>query len=162
MENLESLKEFSRETFYASFGDRNSPENMLLYDVHHFADEQLRSELLNPYSRFFFAKLGEDIVGYMKINQADAQTVLPNDGGMELERIYVGQQLKGRGIGKALLEKTVRLAKKAGAMYIWLGVWEHNTQAISFYERNGFLTCSQHNFRLGNDEQTDLLMKRIL
>jgi ribosomal protein S18 acetylase RimI-like enzyme len=162
LEDLQALKDFSRQSFYASFGDLNLPENMQLYDVQHFADEQLRSELKNPDSRFFFAKLDKDIVGYVKTNQAGAQTVLPNDGGMELERIYVDRQLKSRGIGKALLEKTVMLARKAAMKYIWLGVWEHNHQAIRFYERNGFLTFSQHIFKLGQDEQTDLLMKRAL
>ena len=101
-------------------------------------------------------------MGYIKTNQAGAQTVLPNEGGIEIERIYVDPQLKTRGIGKALLENTVMLARKAGMLYIWLGVWENNHQAIRFYEKNGFLTYSQHIFKLGYDLQTDLLMKRLL
>ncbi len=161
-EDLQKLKSFSRETFYASFGVQNTPENMQLYDEQHFSGEQIRSEILNPDSRFFFAKLGEEILGYMKINQGAAQTVLPNDEGMEIERIYVNQQMKGQGIGKSLIQKTVKLAKESGAKYIWLGVWEHNTEAIRFYEKNGFRRYSQHIFYLGNDPQTDLLMKFVL
>ena len=42
-------------------------------------------------SRFFFAKNNEQILGYLKINQGDAQTVLPNDQGLEIERIYVDE-----------------------------------------------------------------------
>jgi ribosomal protein S18 acetylase RimI-like enzyme len=70
--------------------------------------------------------------------------------------------LKGRGIGKLFLEKTVQLAKESGADYIWLGVWEHNTSAIRFYEKNGFQPYSQHFFQLGDDVQTDILMKLSL
>jgi diamine N-acetyltransferase len=162
LEDLQPLKQISRRTFYASFGELNSPENMQLYDVQHFSDEQLGSELQNPLSRFYFAKLGEEILGYIKLNQANAQTVLPNDGGMEIERIYVDQPQKSRGIGKAFLEMTLMLARNSGAAYIWLGVWEHNTRAIRFYEKNGFRTYSRHIFKLGNDEQMDLLMKQML
>ena len=162
LEDLQVLKSLSRRTFHATFGHLNSPENMQLFDVLHFTDERLRSELLNPDSTFFFAKLGDDVLGYLKINQNNAQTILPNEAGIEIERIYVDQALKGRGIGKAFIEKTVSLAKKAGAKYIWLGVWEHNTTAIRFYEKNGFLIYDRHIFKLGNDEQTDLLMKRML
>ena len=162
LEDFRQLKLFSRETFYASFSDQNTPENMLLYDDRHFSDNQIRSELLNPDSRFFFAKLGGKILGYAKINRGSAQSVLPNEGGMEIERIYVDQQMKGKGVGKLLIQKTVKLAREAGANYIWLGVWEHNTEAIRFYEKNGFHRYSEHIFYLGNDPQTDLLMKLVL
>ncbi|MEY3918157.1 MAG: Protease synthase and sporulation negative regulatory protein 1, partial [Bacteroidota bacterium] len=46
--------------------------------------------------------------------------------------------------------------------YIWLGVWEHNPRAIRFYEKQGFVKFDQHIFQLGDDEQTDILMKLSL
>jgi len=159
LEDLQQLLLFSRQTFYTTFGKQNTPENMQLYDEQHFSEDQLRSELLNPDSQFFFAKLGEEILGYIKINHGSAQTVLPNEKGIEIERIYVNLKAKGQGIGKSLLEKTVMLAKNTGAKYIWLGVWEHNKDAIRFYEKNGFRSFGEHIFYLGNDPQTDLLMK---
>jgi ribosomal protein S18 acetylase RimI-like enzyme len=45
---------------------------------------------------------------------------------------------------------------------LWLGVWEKNEPAIRFYEKNGFKKFSKHIFKLGNDEQTDLLLKKTL
>ena len=150
LEDLQILKHLSKTTFYATFGELNSPENMQLYDDTHFTDEQLRSELRNPDSKFFFAKIDEEILGYLKLNQGDAQTFLPNKGGMEIERIYVDQQLKGKGIGKAFIAHAIRLAKEIRANYVWLGVWEHNIRAIRFYESQGFLTLGQHIFKLGD------------
>jgi ribosomal protein S18 acetylase RimI-like enzyme len=38
-------------------------------------------------------------------------------------------------------------------------VWEENPRAISFYKKNGFVEFDKHIFRLGNDEQTDIMMK---
>lgn len=162
LEDLDKLKHLSRRTFYSTFADLNTPENMQLYSELHFSDGQLRSEIVNPDSKFFLAFYEGEAQGYIKINRGMAQTVLPNDRGYEIERIYVDQLLKGRGIGKLFLEKTIQLAKESGADYIWLGVWEHNTSAIRFYERNGFLAYSQHFFQLGDDVQTDILMKLSL
>ena len=162
LKDLKALQEISRRTFNQSFAAMNTPENMKFFLDHHYSDEKLSSELQNPGSRFFFAKNNEQILGYLKINQGDAQTVLPNDQGLEIERIYVDEAFKGRGIGKYFIEKAIELAGKLNAQYVWLGVWEHNRAAIHFYEKNGFSSYSTHIFKLGDDEQTDLLLKRIL
>jgi len=39
-------------------------------------------------------------------------------------------------------------------------VWERNARAIAFYERWGFARVGSHPFKLGADEQTDLVMER--
>jgi ribosomal protein S18 acetylase RimI-like enzyme len=51
-------------------------------------------------------------------------------------------------------------ASEKGFDTIWLGVWEHNHNSIAFYEQWGFETFGKHVFRLGNDDQNDLLMKK--
>jgi len=51
------------------------------------------------------------------------------------------------------------LAKLTKADYIWLGVWEENPRAINFYKKNGFVEFDKHIFTLGDDEQTDIMMK---
>jgi ribosomal protein S18 acetylase RimI-like enzyme len=160
LNDLKILQELSRRTFYQSFAAVNKPENIKFFLDHHYSEEKLLSELLNPDSRFFFASQGDDPMGYLKINQGMAQTVLPNDAGLEIERIYIDQAFKGRGIGKLFIDRAVESGKRSGANYLWLGVWEHNERAIRFYEKNGFHKFSKHIFNLGNDPQTDFLMKR--
>ncbi len=140
----------------------NTTENMEFFLEHHFSTEKLSSEIKNADSWFFFARYRENVVAYLKINRAEAQTVLPNDKGLEIERIYVDQAHKGRGIGKLLIEKAVEWAVKTKAAYVWLGVWEKNETAIRFYENNGFSQYSDHIFTLGDDDQTDLLLKRVV
>ena len=51
-------------------------------------------------------------------------------------------------------------AASRGLDTVWLGVWEHNHAARAFYEHLGFVAFGSHVFTLGNQEQTDLLMKR--
>ncbi len=58
-----------------------------------------------------------------------------------------------------LYEKAIQIAMNTDVEYVWLGVWEENPRAISFYKKNGFIEFDRHIFRLGNDEQTDLMMR---
>jgi ribosomal protein S18 acetylase RimI-like enzyme len=68
----------------------------------------------------------------------------------------------GKGIGSALLQNCIDMAKEINREIIWLGVWEHNYRAIYFYTKWGFEKFAEHDFVLGNDVQTDWLMKRSL
>lgn len=162
LKDLKKLREIARRTFHQSFAAVNTAENMQNYLDQHFSEEILRSEILNPDSRFFFANLRDEPVGYYKLNERGAQTVLPNDEGMEIERIYIDQAFKEMGIGSLLISKAVESGTESGAKYLWLGVWEYNKPAIRFYEKNRFKIFSHHIFKLGDDPQTDLLMKREL
>ena len=68
----------------------------------------------------------------------------------------------GKKVGQVLYQKALAMAKELKLNYIWLGVWEKNGRAIQFYKKNGFLEFDQHIFILGNDEQTDLLMRLFI
>jgi ribosomal protein S18 acetylase RimI-like enzyme len=160
--DLPILQEISKRTFYDAFAALNTEENMKFHLANHFTREKLSAEILNPDSKIFFAVYKGDPVGYLKINMGNAQTVLPNDQAVEIERIYVDRLFKGMGIGKIFISKALEIAFSSHAKYIWLGVWEHNESAIRFYEKNGFEKYSEHIFKLGDDDQTDLLFKKML
>lgn len=84
---------------------------------------------------------------------------MKDDKALEIERIYVLSEYHGKRIGQLLYEKAMQIAKQSNADYIWLGVWEENPRAISFYKKNGFVEFDKHIFKLGDDEQTDIMMK---
>ncbi|WP_229213788.1 GNAT family N-acetyltransferase [Dyadobacter psychrotolerans] len=68
----------------------------------------------------------------------------------------------GKKVGQLLYEKSVEFARLQKNDYAWLGVWEENPKAIRFYEKNGFVAFSKHIFLFGQDEQTDIMMKKVL
>ncbi len=78
---------------------------------------------------------------------------------LEIERIYVLKEYHGKKVGQLLYENAIKIAKSKNAEYVWLGVWEKNPRAIRFYEKNGFVAFDKHIFKLGNDKQTDIMMK---
>jgi ribosomal protein S18 acetylase RimI-like enzyme len=55
-----------------------------------------------------------------------------------LQELYVAPALRGRGIGRALLEATIAAARAAGASGIDLNTGETDTAARALYESMGF------------------------
>ena len=153
------LQQIGRQTFWETFAAQNTEANMQKYLEEQFSIQQLSAELNNPNSGFYFARLDDQIIGYLKINVGPSQTELQDDKALEIERIYVLKTFHGKKIGQLLYEKAVQLAREQNADYVWLGVWEENKRAISFYQKNGFVAFDKHIFKLGDDEQTDILMK---
>jgi len=124
-----------------------------------FAVEKLTAELTTPDSEFYFASLDNHVIGYLKVNSGQAQTELKDPNGLELERIYVLKEFHGKRVGQILYNTALDIAKKIEADYLWLGVWEENHRALRFYRKNGFVEFDQHIFKLGDDEQTDIMMR---
>lgn len=159
---LVPLMEISRQTFFDAFAHLNTAANMEAYAATAFTLQKFQIELANPDSQFYFAKIDGEIAGYIKINYNDAQTDVKDAGALEVERIYVMQQYQGKQIGKKLIEFAIDQALNKNLLYIWLGVWEHNNNAIRFYQNKGFKRFGSHAFMLGDDKQTDVLMRKEL
>ena len=157
--DIVTLQQIGRQTFYETFADSNSAENMTSYLENGFSIEKLTEEINNPNSAFYFAKKNYAIIGYLKINFGQSQTELQDDKALEIERIYVLKEFHGKKVGQLLYEKAIQIAKDKTVDYVWLGVWEENPRAIQFYKKNGFVEFDKHIFKLGDDEQTDIMMK---
>jgi ribosomal protein S18 acetylase RimI-like enzyme len=92
-------------------------------------------------------------VGYLKLNLSDAAN------GLEIARIYARQTHWGRGVGQALLQQAITVAQTNRIPYIWLGVWQQNPRAISFYQKMGFAIIGTMPYYMGDEAQTDWIMK---
>ena len=159
LQDLEKLSAISKATFTETFAAQNTEENMQQYLETAFSDKQLAAELSDPDSAFYFLDSGGKIAGYLKVSLASPKNDIQDGNALEIERIYVRKAFQGKKAGQMLLDKAIEIAKARKARYVWLGVWEHNPRAIRFYEKNGFVAFGKHLFKLGEDEQTDLLMK---
>lgn len=157
--DLPQLQKIGKTTFAETFTEHNTKEDLDKYLELSFSNEKLSSELNTPNSSFYFAEIEHNVVGYLKINFGASQTELKDNEALEIERIYVLQAFHGKKIGQALYEKAISIAKEMKVKYVWLGVWEQNNKAIQFYKKNGFVQFDTHIFKLGNDEQTDIMMK---
>lgn len=157
--DLETLRQISLLTFREAFAAQNDPGDFETYLRDAFSMERLRREVEHPDTRFFFLYYGESLAGYAKLNAGSAQTELQDPEALEIERIYVRKPFQGKGLGSWLLERLRFLGRQEGKMYLWLGVWEENMEAIRFYERHGFVTFGKHPYYIGSDRQMDWMMR---
>lgn len=157
--DLVELQTISKQTFYETFADLNGADDMQKYLDNNLSIDQLKVELSDENSEFYFASADKKVIGYLKINFGPAQTEINDKSALEIERIYVLKDFHGKKVGQILFNKVIDIAKQTKAGYVWLGVWEKNLRAINFYKKNGFLEFDQHIFKLGDDEQTDIMMR---
>ena len=161
-EDAELVADLSRQTFYDTFMDDNSKEDMDKFMNEVFTKDALMKEVGAPGNIFLLAEEGGKTLGYARIRENNIPPELGTTNALEIARLYAAKDSIGKGVGKALMQACVNIAliKKAGAL--WLGVWEKNERAIRFYKQWGFEKFADHVFQLGNDPQNDWLMKKTL
>ncbi len=162
VEDLVTLHKLSCKTYSDTFGSMNTPANLKAYLEEAYDMSKLRAELSDHNSSFYFLYYKEELSGYLKLNEYKAQTDLNDPQSIEIERIYVAKEFQGKGLGNVLMSKAIDLAKERKKIYLWLGVWEKNDKAILFYTKNGFYEIGKHSFYMGEEEQTDLIMRKDL
>jgi len=159
---VEQLQSLSRQTFYETYCLMNTKENMDKYLNENLSISTLEKELKNPNTEFYIIKDFDKNIGYLKLNMGPSQTELKDETAIEIERIYVMQEYQGKKVGQQLYDKAIQIAKEKKARYLWLGVWEENHKAIQFYNKNGFEVFDKHVFVLGDEKQTDLMMRLFI
>ncbi len=84
-----------------------------------------------PQGGFFVVRAGGEIVGSVGVER------LP-DGAAELHRLYLAAELRGRGLGRALVEAVLAWCRTAGIRHLVLWSDTRFDRAHGLYERMGF------------------------
>lgn len=152
----------SRQTFYDTFAEYNTKEDMDKFMAEQFGEELLMREVINGDGIFLLAEVGSDAIGYVRLREGERYPAFGENSSIEIARIYVDKAAIGTGLGRKLMEASVEIAREKGKTIVWLGVWEKNQRAIEFYRKAGFSKFGEHDFVLGNDVQTDWLLMKWL
>jgi ribosomal protein S18 acetylase RimI-like enzyme len=160
--DAEPLAALAERTVRDTFADHNSIDDIEAYVRDSFSLDRVRAELADDANTFLLAFMDGDekLDGYAKLRTGTTDPSVTGRDAVELQRLYVDRSVTGKAVGAALMGASLDAARSAGHQTLWLGVWERNTRAISFYERWQFETVGDHEFRLGSDHQTDLIMAR--
>lgn len=159
LRDAKMLSELGAQTFYDSYANDNTPEDIALHIKNSFSIEIQSAELSDPAVIFLITELDDSAIGYAKLKLGNQNKSIRGTKPLEIERIYVLQKHIGKGIGKRLMESCISEAKQRGCNSVWLGVWEGNGRAIEFYKKQGFSEAGEHVFKLGDDLQRDLIME---
>lgn len=164
-ETAAQLASVGRQTFHDSFAADNKPEDMTAYLATTFGPALQLAELQRPDTVFLLARMQQDVVGYAKLRFNSTLGIEPGkkpDVRLEIERLYVLEEWIGTGLGAALMRRAIEEARAKSCRSVVLGVWEKNARALAFYQRFGFKLIGQHDFLLGSDVQTDLILRKGL
>jgi ribosomal protein S18 acetylase RimI-like enzyme len=161
LKDASALEKISVDTFIEAFGAQNKKEDMDQFLNECFNLDAIKEEIADINTEYHMAFLEGRLVGYVKFRKA-VHKDFKDTNSLEIARIYVYEAYHGKKVGSALMQFVIDQAKLRKADIVWLGVWEFNPKAIRFYENWGFKVFGKHIFRLGTDDQNDLLMCKHL
>jgi diamine N-acetyltransferase len=159
--DAEALDTMAQEVWMQTFGHSASAADIATYLGHAYGPTgTLIADLKSGAADFRIAIEGARIVGYAKINppwlpDAEADAV-------QLSQIYVTYDQHGSGVGRALLDWAIQRARDQRAPALLLTVWEENHRAFAFYRKHGFEHVGDYAFPVGEQVDTDHIMRLAL
>src|SRR4051794_13704402 len=85
----ETLLEISRKTFFDTFSEQNTKEDMDFFLDKNFNQQSVHQELTDPQNYLFFAKINNVIAGYLKLTDGKKPPALKEADSLEIARIYI-------------------------------------------------------------------------
>ena len=149
-------------TFYEAYFEQDAPHDLAAYIGESFCLDGIESELADTNSTFYIIFLDEKAVGYAKLIAGSRDPSLTAESTIELKRIYILERVWRKGVGEMLLEHCMKAARHLGNESIWLGVWEQNSQARRFYEKQGFMQTGTLEFPYGDSVGINHVMEKML
>jgi diamine N-acetyltransferase len=158
------LSELSTVTFSDTFKDTCTAEDMRGFIHDYFSVEQIEKELKDENDFYFIAYADGKPAGYLRIKEEESEVeIIRRHKSIELKRIYVEREFLSQKIGAALMKFALAFAQENKYELIWLGVWEHNEKAKTFYNKFGFIDSGvRHPFPIGTTPQTDVWLYRLI
>ncbi len=162
-EDATALAHLAARTFEDAFAANNPPVAMAAYMARAFGPEQQAKELADPAIITILAELDDALIAYAQLRTTESPpSCVAGPSPIELWRFYVEDQWHGRGVARQLFAEVEASARAAGGKTLWLGVWEHNGRAQTFYRKCGFTDIGDHEFLLGSERQRDRIMSLSL
>ncbi len=107
------------------------------YMLGRFQSAPAISEQIGGGYRYFLVAEDDADVGYMAL-------VPDGPGGkVMLSKLYVRADMRGRGLGRMMVEHAERFCREEGAGLLWLTVNKHNSDSIAAYEHMGFVRTGE-------------------
>jgi ribosomal protein S18 acetylase RimI-like enzyme len=162
IDDAEVLSVLGALLFEQAFGAANTPEDMRAFLTSTFSPAAQRAEIRDSERATFVAESNGVAIGYAVLRCDRRGDGVVGERPVEVHRIYVDREWHGRRVGEALMTACVEQARVWDGDVLWLGVWQENPRAISFYTRSGFDKVGVQSFLLGTDLQQDFVMARRL
>lgn len=158
--DAKALSEMAEATFRATFGAMNTAEHMDHHCRVSYGEQIQAAEIIDPGMVTLVIEDEGRLIGYAQLRRGRAPDCVSAKRPVEIQRLYVVGEWHGKGMAQELMNACIEQIGQYEADALWLGVWEHNPRAISFYRKAGFVEAGDHIFPLGGDPQRDIVMVR--
>jgi GNAT superfamily N-acetyltransferase len=150
------IRSVSERTWPSTYGHIISQEQIDFMLDWMYSDASLEKQM-NTGCEFYIASKQND---NGDLDPVGFCSVSPEDGAHKLNKLYVLPAAQGTGAGKALLNKSIDVAKAAGSTSLFLQVNKQNT-AYTFYLKKGFIKELEFKFDIGNGFYMDDYVMRL-
>jgi GNAT superfamily N-acetyltransferase len=151
------IRSISERTWPSTYGHIISQEQIDFMLDWMYSDDALATQM-NTGCEFFIANLNGADVGFCSVSPEDEKVEGPK--AHKLNKLYVLPAAQGTGVGKALLNISIEVAKAAGSSSLFLQVNKLNT-AYTFYIKHGFVKEAEFKFDIGNGFFMDDYVMRL-
>ncbi len=86
------------------------------------------------------ARFGNEVVGWAALSPVSKRAVY---AGVAEVSVYVGNEARGRGVGKALLQALVLASEEAGVWTLMASIFPENEASIAIHQQCGFRLLGQ-------------------
>ena len=162
IEEVPAVRELAIEVYTDTFAGHNTPENLATFFKDSYDLDKLKKEYHESDSALYVALDDLKIIGFLRLRKNSEVDHYLGANHLELHRLYIHRDYHGSEVSKMLMGEALAYAAGRNYEWIWLGVWEKNLRAQKFYTKWGFERFGEHIFQMGDDPQTDWLMKRKL
>jgi ribosomal protein S18 acetylase RimI-like enzyme len=160
--DAEVIATLGAETFKASFGPQNTPENVERHLTKSYSVTIQERQLADPKVTYLLAEMDGRSAGYACVVESEPPPCVTGPAPIEVLRFYVVSDFHGSGIAQALMDACAADARARGGRTLWLGVWDQNPRAIRFYTKWGFEDVGGQIFMMGEDPQHDRVLSHSL
>ncbi|MCU0648550.1 MAG: HAD-IA family hydrolase [Gemmatimonadaceae bacterium] len=158
-----AVAELAAETFRDTYGDNHNPALVEQYIAAHFSVRETTRVLEDPTTTVVVLEAPDGtLLGYYvwRAQPLPPGSTVTARRPCELVRIYLRKTRHGGGLGSSLLRDAMDRTRAADGDLLWLSVWQHNAQAISFYQRLGFAHAGETIFDFFGEPEDDFVMAR--
>ncbi|CAN5351206.1 GNAT family N-acetyltransferase [soil metagenome] len=140
--DLQQLQEIGFDSYVPHYAHLWKPNGIEWYMNRCFGEEFLKNEIVNPNVEYYIIENDGENIGMMKLV---LRKPLPNsdiENALYLEKIYFIKSWTGKGVGRKLIDFTLRRAAALNRDCVWLMAMDTSEKPIEAYKKAGFVINS--------------------
>jgi Acetyltransferase (GNAT) family. len=113
-------------------------DNGVWYINSQYIKAALLNDLKQPNTAYYFIVYKQQIIGNCRLLWNKKLEGRPEQKQVKLHRIYLHQNVQGKGIGKQVMQFIAQLASQKNYNLIWLDTMDAKPEAYNFYKKLGY------------------------